>query len=210
RPRLRSASCTIERGVTLVLGPSGAGKTSLLDLLVDYARPARGSVTFLGTSRAWMPSDFGLWPHVTVRDHLCLVHPGPSEEAARACAALLARLGLDAVTARRPRELSTGQQSRLALARALATGADALVLDEPFAHLDDDGARRCRAALADAVAAGRSLVVATHAPHWLDGLATACLDVADGVVTPRARPSQARVATGFLAVALALLGACAP
>lgn len=209
RPRLHDVTCTIAPGVTLVLGPSGAGKTTLLNLLVEYTRPTEGQVHFAGGTRFWMPAGFGLWPHVRVREHLELLHPGPTELAREVCRALLARFDLDQVAERKPRDLSTGQQSRLALARTLATAADVLVLDEPFAHLDDDSAGRARDALVEAVRAHRrSLVVATHAPTWLAADATATIELREGeLVQPR--PNAARhVLLVLFSLAFVLAAAC--
>lgn len=202
RPRLRDVTCTLAPGVTLVLGPSGSGKTTLLDLLVGFERPSRGRVAFLGRSRYWMPADFGLWPHLDVRAHVELVHPGPRDVARADADRLLARLGLDHVGGHRPRALSTGQQSRVALARALATGAEALLLDEPFAHLDDDSAcNACDLLVEAARQHARSLVVATHTPRMLTDVATHRLDLRDGSIT-----ASTSVAARTLMALFALLG----
>ncbi|MEZ5967270.1 MAG: ATP-binding cassette domain-containing protein [Planctomycetota bacterium] len=206
RPRLRGVSCVIERGVTLVLGPSGAGKTTLLDLLVDFAVADSGHVTFRGRSRAWAPADFGLWPHLRVRDHVALVHAWPSDTADGMVDDLLVRLRLDDVAKQYPGSLSSGQQSRLALARALATGAEALVLDEPFAHLDEDSAACARAVLLSAARdEGRALVVATHAGHRLDDVATRRLELRDGTLWANAAARMLLVLCGFV---LTFVGAC--
>src|SRR5688572_17231558 len=67
--RLHEVTLVIPRGVTAVLGWSGAGKTSLLNLLVGFERPDRGNL--VGKPRCtWVPQDGGLWPHCTVREHL--------------------------------------------------------------------------------------------------------------------------------------------
>src|SRR5690606_4161248 len=77
--RLCDVCVTIESGVTAVLGASGAGKTSLLNLLVGFERPTRAtrrglqsSITPNGhaTPIYWVPHDGGLWPHLTARQHL--------------------------------------------------------------------------------------------------------------------------------------------
>src|SRR5213595_1285740 len=67
--RLEGISLAIEHGVTAIIGWSGAGKTSLLNLLVGFERPDRGAIT--GAPRvAWVPQNGGLWPHCTAREHL--------------------------------------------------------------------------------------------------------------------------------------------
>src|SRR5436190_10947192 len=71
--RLREITLKIPLGITAVLGWSGAGKTSLLNLLVDFEKPDAGKIG--GSPRvAWVPQNGGLWPHCTAREHLEIVH----------------------------------------------------------------------------------------------------------------------------------------
>ena len=70
--RLESISLSIEPGVTVVLGWSGAGKTSLLNVLVGFEKPERGILDG-PKSLYWSPQNHGLWPHCTAREHLELV-----------------------------------------------------------------------------------------------------------------------------------------
>ena len=85
-PRLDGLSLEIHPGVTAILGPSGAGKTSLLNLLVGYERPDEGTVFHAGNLPQvanlrevhslpvyWVPQGGGLWPHLTAEEHLRLV-----------------------------------------------------------------------------------------------------------------------------------------
>ena len=73
-PRLREASLEIREGVTAVIGHSGAGKTSLLNLLVGFEKPDRGGIA-APRSFFWVPQNNGLWPQHTVREHLEIVSP---------------------------------------------------------------------------------------------------------------------------------------
>src|SRR5262245_42411383 len=80
RHRLRDLSCSIESGVTAVIGASGSGKTSLLNLLVGFERPDSGRVAFApppgdGLALFWSPAERALWPHLDVRQHLEAVSP---------------------------------------------------------------------------------------------------------------------------------------
>jgi ABC-type multidrug transport system ATPase subunit len=76
RPRLDNVSLEIPAGVTAILGESGAGKTSLINLLVKFEHPDRGAVIFHLPGPAdrlpvfWVPQDGGLWPHLTAAEHL--------------------------------------------------------------------------------------------------------------------------------------------
>lgn len=88
--RLREVSVEIPRGLTAVVGWSGAGKTSLLNVLVGFERPDRGVIAAPG-GVAWAPQDGGLWPHCTAREHLEIAG-APAEAAAE----LLEAFDLDA------------------------------------------------------------------------------------------------------------------
>jgi len=150
------------------LGPSGAGKTSLLNLLVGYERPDRGAVitTVVKGERAlavyWAPQTAGLWPHLTVREHVTLAMPRADQEKAMA---LLDTLDVAARAEARPDELSEGERSRVAVARALAADPAVLVMDEPFASVDVARVSRYWQVVREHLAAtGASLVFATHRP----------------------------------------------
>jgi ABC-type sulfate/molybdate transport systems ATPase subunit len=158
--RLSEVSLTIREGATAVLGPSGAGKTSLLNLLVGFDRPERGIIDF-PKSLFWAPQNGGLWPHCTAREHLDAVRAGE-----RRIAELLSAFDLGGRAGARPSELSGGEQSRLAVARALAAPAKTLVMDEPLAHVDPARLPRYWAYIRKELnEGGRSLVFSTHSPE---------------------------------------------
>ncbi len=168
-PRLAEVSLEIRAGVTAVLGCSGAGKTSLLNLLVGYETPALGTLaaTLPQPDRSlavfWAPQNAGLWPQLTVLEHLEQVMPEQDTERAMA---LLASLDIAARASARPDELSQGERSRVAVARALTAGAAVLVMDEPFASVDVARIGRYWAVVREHVASsGCSLVFATHSPE---------------------------------------------
>jgi ABC-type nitrate/sulfonate/bicarbonate transport system ATPase subunit len=158
-------SLTIPSGITAVLGGSGAGKTTLLEVLVGFLHPHRGSVRFHapggGVPLYWAPEDGGLWPHLTVREHLEVVRSTEADTEA-----LLDAFGLGDCATQRPNSLSLGQCGRLNVARALATGARVLVMDEPLAHVDPARAGRYWHALRERIErSGASLLFATHEPR---------------------------------------------
>ncbi|MCA8992802.1 MAG: ATP-binding cassette domain-containing protein [Planctomycetaceae bacterium] len=133
RPRLSDVSLEIPTGVIAVLGLSGAGKTSLLNILARFEKPDEGSVTFLKNTESrlpvyWSPSDNGLWPHLTAWQHLEVVCDSPDQ--------WLQRFDLTEVANALPETLSMGERSRLSVARALATNTTALIFDEPLNHVD--------------------------------------------------------------------------
>jgi ABC-type multidrug transport system ATPase subunit len=139
RYRLESISLEIATGVTAVVGESGAGKSSLLGLLVGLDRPDSGSLVChvkpVGDRLPvyWLPPGNGLWSSLTVREHLETVSAAGKTATAR-LNRLLSAFDLQGLLKSRPDDLSQGERSRLAMARALASEAQVLVLDEPLVH----------------------------------------------------------------------------
>ena len=175
--RLRGITLAIPRGITAVLGWSGAGKTSLLNLLVGFEKPSAGKIS--GTGRvAWVPQNGGLWSHCTAREHLEIARcPGEKIDA------LLAAFDLSEKARALPHELSEGEQSRLAVARALATASDVLVMDEPLVHVDPARAGKYwRAIRAHLARKNASLVFSTHEPEAALGEAEQVICLRDGRV----------------------------
>jgi molybdate transport system ATP-binding protein len=134
--------------VTAVMGPSGAGKTSLLEAIAGvrsrvHGRIAVGESVFQDDAAGvrlpperrrvgYVPQDAGLFPHLTAGENVRFGARGP---AARVSAAIEV-LGLGPLLARHPHSLSGGEKQRVALARALAIEPILLLLDEPLAALD--------------------------------------------------------------------------
>ena len=175
--RLRDVSLTLRAGVTAVIGWSGAGKTSLLNVLVGFEKAERGSVSVCA-SLAWVPQDGGLWPHCTAREHLAIARPGGD-----GLDALLAAFDLAARAEARPHEMSQGEQARLSVARALAANADVLVMDEPLAHVDPARAGNYWRVIREHLAAtGASLVFSTHLPEIALGEAERVVCLREGRV----------------------------
>jgi ATP-binding cassette, subfamily C, bacterial CydC len=187
RAALDGVSLRLEPGCRVALvGPSGAGKTTVVNLLLRFLDPEAGRVTLAGHDlRDYRQEDVrraiavaGQDSHLfsaSIRENVCLARPGASDEDVEA-ALRQARLwswiaglpeGLDTAVGEEGRELSGGQRQRLVLARALLVGAPVLVLDEPTAHLDPPTAR----ALVDdvfAAAGDRSVLLITHRAEGLD------------------------------------------
>jgi len=167
--------------VTVLFGPSGAGKTTVLRALAGLDRPDAGRIAFGGET--WLDTARGievppqrrrvgllfqehaLFPHLTVRANVSY-GLGGLPRAARAArveeALALAGVGPELV-ARRPSALSGGQRQRVALARALAPSPRLLLLDEPLSSLDAPAREELRSALRHAIrAAGAPALVVTH------------------------------------------------
>ena len=180
-PRLDRVTVEIPRGVIAVLGQSGAGKTSLLNVLVGFERPSSGRVEFREAPRGgrlgvfWSPPSQGLWPHLTVREHLQTVTSAGNVDE------LLERFDLGALADARPGSLSLGERSRLSVARALACGASILVMDEPLAHVDEARVGLYWKIIREQCSStDTSLVFATHSPEVALREANHALCLTDG------------------------------
>lgn len=148
--RLEDVSLDVGEGeYFVVLGPSGAGKTILLQVVAGILRPDRGSVYIGGvdvTSEppekrnvGYLPQSYALFPHLSVADNIAYglrVRGVPRGEALERAREIAVRLGIEHLLHRKPRTLSGGEQQRVALARALAVNPRLLLLDEPLSAVD--------------------------------------------------------------------------
>ena len=168
--RLDGVSVEIPRGVTAVLGESGAGKTSLLNVLVEFESISAGTVTFhppdgVGPQLFWSPPTHGLWSHLSVFEHLSSVTRGDTEADEKHVERLLSEFDLGHLRSAFPGSLSLGERSRLSVARALASRAAVLVMDEPLAHVDSARLGSYWSAIRrHCEGTGASLLFATHSP----------------------------------------------
>jgi thiamine transport system ATP-binding protein len=179
-----------------VIGPSGSGKSTLLSVIAGFLAPDAGRVLWEGRDLTPLPpgarpvsvifQDQNLFAHLTVAQNVGLgLKPSlrlTAEELGRVEEAL-ARVGLTGLGARRPAELSGGQQSRVALARMLLMGRPLVLLDEPFAALGPalkDGMLDLVAELADET--GATLLMVTHVPQDARRIATHAIFVEAGRV----------------------------
>ena len=178
---LRDLTFTIAEGAyRWLLGPSGAGKTSLLRLMYLAARPSSGALTVLGADIATAPrralpalrrrigvvfQDFRLLAHLSVFDNVALPLrlDGRGEGQIRADVTEMLRwVGLAAQFAATPAELSGGEQQRVAIARAVIARPALLLADEPTGNLDEAQAERLMLLLRELNRLGTTIVVATH------------------------------------------------
>ena len=180
-PVLQDVSFDIaEGGFRWLLGPSGAGKTSLLRLLHLAVRPSAGRLELMGQDigaarRARLPllrrrigmvfQDFRLLPHLSAFDNVALplrLAGRPEGQVRVDTLELLGWVGLSRKLLSRPAEMSGGEQQRVAIARAVVARPLLLLADEPTGNLDEVQAGRLMQLLQELNRLGTTVVVATH------------------------------------------------
>ncbi len=183
-----------------LLGPSGAGKTSLLRLLTLSVRPTTGRFCLLGTQieaarRRDLPplrrrigmvfQDFRLLPHLSAFDNVALplrLARRPERQLRADVAEMLRWVGLEQHAAARPGALSGGEQQRVAIARAVIARPALLLADEPTGNLDDVQAGRLMQLLAELNRLGTTVVVATHNTALVERHPAPALRLAEGML----------------------------
>jgi len=179
---LRGLSLQIPaEGVSVLQGPSGSGKSSLLSLIGCMARPTSGRVLIEGREVSRLPErfltevrretfgfifqQFNLVRALSVRENVLLpLYPLAEGFSAmrRRADRLLEQFGLADKARRRVATLSGGEQQRVAIARALINNPRIIIADEPTAHLDSHLSGELLTALQQLAAEGRTVIIATH------------------------------------------------
>jgi putative ABC transport system ATP-binding protein len=191
--------------IVALTGPSGAGKSSLLFAIAGLLRPQRGSILVDGVDVAALgESDaavhrlrtagmvfqfFHLLPALDAIDNVALplqLTGVPRAEARERASAALAELGLGDRARHLPRQLSGGEQQRVAVARAVITDPPLVLADEPTGNLDTDSAALVARLLYDVTGGRRTLIVATHDERIIGG-ATRVLRLEGGRLAPGTR-----------------------
>ena len=157
---LSDYSVTIESGRRYcVMGPSGSGKTTLLRLLTGLEKPDGGEVVFdKNEVKAWVFQEDRLISHLSAVENCALIMEKPDRARIEA---LLTEAGLNGSLTVPARSLSGGMARRAAIVRALVSGADFLIMDEPMKGLDED-TKRTVLQMIDRETEGKTLVYVTH------------------------------------------------
>jgi ABC-type sugar transport system ATPase subunit len=196
--RLENIGVAIPAGrYAVLMGRTGCGKTTLLEIICGLRRPLAGRV-FIGDRDmthqppaargvGYVPQDGAMFPTMTVREQLGFalrLRRRPDVEIARRVDQLANELGITALLDRRPQHLSGGERQRVALGRALAAQPKVLVLDEPLSALDEE-LRDDLAALLRRVQREHAITVlhVTHSRAEAAQLAEVLFRLVDGRIT---------------------------
>jgi ABC-type lipoprotein export system ATPase subunit len=200
---LKGISFTIEKGDFMVIfGPSGCGKSTLLHQLLGLEEPTTGSVTILGKNiyNGWLEDDRSEFR----KEHIGMVYQQPnwikSLTVAENVSFPLLLLGTEKAQAQTlaleelkvvnmqdwagylPGELSSGQQQKVSLARAMITNPEIIVADEPTGNLDFESGEELMKLLVPLTQNGKTVIMVTHDLEYLK-YATRALKMFDGLVT---------------------------
>ena len=193
-----------------IVGRSGTGKSTLLNILGLIDKPTSGHYTLSGTDTSrlgesrrahlrgqtfgFVFQSFNLFPHRTVLDNITLapikvrgIPRGRAEERARE---LLARVGLEDQAAKRPSQLSGGQQQRVAIARALAMDPKLMLFDEPTSALDPEMINEVLDVIKDLAASGMTMLVVTHEMGFARSVADRVVFMDSGQIVESGRPAE--------------------
>jgi len=222
---LSGISLEIHGGETIaLLGRSGSGKTSLLKLINGLRQSSAGTIFVEGRDLSdWDPirlrrgigyviQEIGLFPHLTVRENVCLVptlESWPADRLSSRYIEVMQAVGLAPAefSSRFPRELSGGQRQRVGVARALAADPKILLMDEPFGAVDPvTRAELQREFLSLARRMAKTVVLVTHDVREALLLATRIVLLDRGQIVAEASPDQfvrldSPIAREFLAAA---------
>lgn len=144
---MENLSFSVENGAFIsIIGASGCGKSTIFRLINGLEQPDKGNILVDGAPisglkqySAFMPQKDLLFPWRSIEKNICLpmeLQGVPKKEQEERCTAILEQVGLLDYRKKSPKELSGGMKQRAAFARTLLSGADMLLLDEPFSALD--------------------------------------------------------------------------
>ena len=189
---LSNVSFTVAAGqYAALVGPTGCGKTTLLEVITGLRPPASGKVLLRGVDvTSWLPAerrlgyvpqDAAVFPAMTVAQNIGFSLKG---DGAQRVQELAEALNLTALLNRKAVNLSGGEAQRVALARALAPKPDILLLDEPMSAVDDETKQAMRKVL-QAQHGPTTVLHVTHQLDELETLADVVLELRSGVISGR-------------------------
>lgn len=197
----------------VVLGPSGSGKTTLLNMIGALDTPTAGSITVSGrdithTSRgalfafrretvSFIFQSFNLFPGLTALENVQFGIDASGRHGGDSAQGILEQVGLGDRAVHFPHELSGGEQQRVAVARALATGNPVLLADEPTGELDFATGAQILELLQEQASNGRAVLVVTH-NREISRIADRVVELSSGRIASDGTPQGGKTAVGNL------------
>jgi len=204
-PVLREVQLRLLAGTgAFIVGGNGAGKSTLLRILAGLEAPSAGHALVFGQDTRRLAARYRrriglmahqsfLYPNLTARENLEFYGKLYSLADPRASAhQWLGRVGLADAADIRVRAFSRGMEQRLSAARAMLAEPALLLLDEPFASLDHDGAEIVAALIRGAIERGACVLATTHGIPEIDGVELAVFEISRGRLMQHARKEEVR------------------
>lgn len=210
---LRDVNLTLQRGeFVFLMGPGGAGKTSLLRMLALLHRPSAGRLILFGDDVAQLRGDqraavrrrigmvfqdMRLLDHLPTLDNVALplrINGGRDEQIRSCVCDMLTWLGLGDVVDARPPALSMGQRQLVSVARAVITRPNLLLCDEPTNHIDGKHARQLMHLFVQLRKLGTTVILATHSEDLVERYPHPVVHIGEGRLSGPVRASAALAA----------------
>jgi len=203
---------TIEKGeIIVIIGPSGTGKSTLLrclnflehptagkitigDLTVDVNRASRAQILSLRRRTAFVFQNYALFANKTalenIAERLVVVDKWPKEKAYQRAREILERIGLADKADAYPASMSGGQQQRVGIGRAMATGAEVILFDEPTSSLDPEWVEEVLGLMKQLASERQTMMVVTHEMSFARDVADRVIFIDGGKIVEQGPPSE--------------------
>ena len=206
---LKDVNCTVNAGdVISVIGPSGTGKSTMLNLINHLEEPDNGRIVFDGEDTLGAGYDFNslrrrvgmvfqsfnLFPHLTVIENVMLAQTEllkrTRQEAYERSMELLETVGLSGKASSYPSELSGGQQQRIAIARTIAMDPEIILFDEPTSALDPTMVGEVLSVIRNLAQNGMTMLIVTHEMKFAHDVSNRVFYMDEGVIYEEGTPEQ--------------------